>query len=50
MKKAEIKIGMTVEMSGRNAEVLAIKGNDVKVRPAGESSRWVKISDLKKID
>lgn len=49
MEKKDIKKGMTVVYSGRNAEVSKIQGSRAKVCPFGESSRWVKIADLKKI-
>ena len=32
--------------SGRTAEIIALKGDKAKIRPAGESARWVKIDDL----
>jgi len=46
MKKKDVKIGTVVQLAGRTAEIIDIKGDKAKVRPAGESSRWVKISDL----
>jgi len=46
MKKTEIRIGMEITYSNRKAVVEKIKGDKVKVRPSGESSRWIKISDI----
>ena len=48
MEKKDVRIGMVV--GPRPTEVIKLQGNKVKVRPFGESARWVKISDLTEID
>ena len=48
MTKKDAKIGTIVQLAGRTAEIIAIRGDQAKIRPAGESSRWIKISELTK--
>ena len=50
MERKEIRVGITVRYKNRNAEITKIKGLKACVKPYGESSRWVKISDLTKVD
>ena len=49
MEKKNMKLGMTVGLP-RPATVTKIKGSRAKVRPCGESSMWVQISDLIEIN
>lgn len=46
--KKKIKIGMDVSYHGRNAIIMKIKGYRAKIRPYGESARWVKLEDVEK--
>ncbi len=50
MKKAIIKTGMIIQLSGRTAEVIAIRGDKAKIKPSGESCRWLKITNLRLAD
>jgi len=46
----KIKKGDTVILNGRRAVVNKIQGARAKVSPPGESSRWVKLSEVERTD
>uniref|UniRef100_A0A6M3LW20 Uncharacterized protein n=1 Tax=viral metagenome TaxID=1070528 RepID=A0A6M3LW20_9ZZZZ len=48
MERKDAKIGAVVQLAGRTATIIKVKGNKASVRPVGESARWVQIDDLVK--